>query len=122
MVLRKALTSSGYLRRPGLLLAEEFKAAEAAKVALMRLFPDADVDLMVEQQPLLLIEDIEIALAELTRCAGTRISPFDVPCKPLLSASSARIAASESDTTSWLACIYCVTGMHFSKRNIASFG
>ena len=55
------------LRRPGLLLADEFKAAEGAKLALLELFPDADVDMMVEQQPLLLIEDIEVALAELTR-------------------------------------------------------
>ena len=56
------------LRRPGLLLAEEFMAAESAKAALLRLFPEADVDLMVEQQPLLLVEDIEAALAELNRC------------------------------------------------------
>ena len=49
------------------MLAEEFKAAEAAKAALIRLFPEADVDLMVEQQPLLLVEDIEAALAELNR-------------------------------------------------------
>jgi len=34
----------------------------------VRLFPETDVDLMVEQQPLLLVEDIEAALAELNRC------------------------------------------------------
>lgn len=53
-----------------MLLAEEFAAVPAAKEALARLFPDADIDAMVEEQPLLLVEDIELAVSELKRCAN----------------------------------------------------
>lgn len=55
------------IHRPSLLLAEQFADVPAAKEALLRLFPDADIDAMVEQQPLLLVEDIELAVSELKR-------------------------------------------------------
>ena len=55
-------------RRPALLLQEEFQAAPAARAELQRLFPEADVDRMVEGQPLLLVEDVGEAISELQRC------------------------------------------------------
>lgn len=53
-----------------MLLAEEFASVPVAKAALSRLFPDSDIDRMVEEQPLLLVEDIELALSEMKRCAA----------------------------------------------------
>ena len=50
-----------------MLLAEEFEGVPVAKAALSRLFPDSDIDRMVEEQPLLLVEDIELALSEIKR-------------------------------------------------------
>ncbi len=55
------------MRRPALLLSEQFQQIPAAKQALSSIFPDADVDAMVEAQPLLLIEDVEEAIGELRR-------------------------------------------------------
>lgn len=63
------LTPCSVCRRPAVLLAEEFAAVSVAKAALARLFPDSDIDRMVEEQPLLLAEDIELALSEMKRCA-----------------------------------------------------
>lgn len=54
-------------RRPTLLLEEEFATVSAAKAGLQRIFPETNLDAMVEELPLLLIEDIDEAMDELQR-------------------------------------------------------
>ena len=53
--------------RPGLLLKEEFAGVPAAKAQLEELFPEKAIDSIVEEQPLLLIENVGQAIEELRR-------------------------------------------------------
>ena len=56
-------------RRPELLLDSEFERLPAALAKLAAAFPASDVGKMVAAQPLLLVEDIDIIIDELRRCA-----------------------------------------------------
>ena len=53
--------------RPSLLLDREFGHVELAASKLHQIFPEADVGLLVEQQPLLLVEDVDECIEDLRR-------------------------------------------------------
>lgn len=60
-------TDTSWQHRPSLLLDIEFDHIKKAAEKLDRVFPDTDIGHMVEQQPLLLVEDIDVAITELQR-------------------------------------------------------
>lgn len=53
--------------RPKLLLEKELLGAQVAAAKLRDLFPQADVSLLAERAPLLLVEDVDDLIAELRR-------------------------------------------------------
>lgn len=57
--------------RPGLLLQGVFEHVPAARDQLGQLFPQTDIDAMVQEQPLLLTEDVACCIAELQRLMPT---------------------------------------------------
>ena len=60
-----------YIRRPSLLTSQEFALIPAAVSQLRQLYSPADVERMVQQQPVLIVEDVHALLAELQRyCLG----------------------------------------------------
>ena len=56
-----------YFCRPSLLLDREFGHVRMAASKLHQIFPEADVGHLVEQQPLLLIEDVDECIEDLRR-------------------------------------------------------
>lgn len=60
-------------KRPSLLLGQEFSAIATAHAKLHEMFPEGGVDRMVEQQPLLLVEDVDAIVGEIERCVAAAL-------------------------------------------------
>lgn len=65
--------------RPQLLLEEEFSGIDTAANKLKELFPGVKIDILVERVPLLLVEDVDIIVRELSRSETSRLSSEDYP-------------------------------------------
>jgi len=58
--------------RPSLLLEGEWELVPAALVSLQSMFSDADVAALIEAEPVILTQDVDVLWRELQRCGTTR--------------------------------------------------